>query len=108
MNKVKEADKCVSIYRAMLTAYDYNMDEEKLIKVCNDILYRLERIFGNIACVNPFTDEGDFIFATLVIMFGEYGVSPNFGWFDNDILKERLVKTTEEFIEKLKKRGEDE
>ena len=71
----------VSMLDALLTSYEYNRSEDYMIEVYEDCLHRLLHI--------PYppsnrTDAADIIFGTAVLLWGEYGTSPRYGWFENE------------------------
>lgn len=46
------------------------------------------RIAGNYC---EWSDDGNIVYGTLVMLYGDYGVSTRAGWIDGDDLKEDLI-----------------
>ena len=82
---------------AIITAIWYNRENEYMKEVCKELKNRIL----NRGCEH--TDDGDIIYNTIILLFGEYGTSPRSGWltkikpeqvievitkFENDFLRE--------------------
>ena len=64
------------VLHAIFVAIEYNRDDEFMRDLLVELLHRFKRENCN------WSDEGNIIYSTLVIMFGEYGTSPRSGWFE--------------------------
>ena len=86
-----------SVLNAILTSFQYNYDKSYLIKVAEDVKNRLQ----NGPYMTP-TEEGHIIMGTLVCLYGDYGTSPRYGWFENKLLIPEFINILDEFIDKMK------
>ena len=74
---------------AVTGAYSYNIEDETM-----ELLY-LELIdrFNRKDCV--WTEEGDIVYSTMVILYGDYIISPRSGWFYDETIVKDCVKWLE-------------
>lgn len=68
----------VKMLSGMYTAIEYEESENRMLLLINELICRLKGDKGAIG-----TDYGDFIYNALVITFGDYGISPRYGWFND-------------------------
>ena len=83
---------------AMLVSYGYNREKEYMIRVCEEVKKRVIR--------KPsirWTDEGNIIYGTLILLYGNYGTSPRSGWFENEQIVKEIIDGINEVLEELKK-----
>lgn len=88
------------IVLAMLTSYGYNRDDEYLVRVCEEVKRRVNK--ENFTYFH--TDEGDIIYGTLVLLYGDYGTSPRSGWIENKQIVEEIIKGIDEELEEIWKK----
>ena len=89
------------VIRSVITAFCYNRDDEELIAA----LEQVKRRINGGAWEQPI-DEADIIASVLYSLYGDYGTSPRYGWFDNKQLKDEFIKILDEEIEELNQRIE--
>lgn len=85
------------VIRAILTSFRYNYQEDYLIDVCEDVKNRLLK--------GPYrtpTEEGHIIMGLLVLLYGDYGTSPRYGWMENKLIIPTLIEEIDEFITECK------
>lgn len=91
---IKEPEKLApEVLRSMLTALEYNRSSRDITNLFRELKTRMKGIF------TQWTDDGNIVYGTLVVMFGDYGTSPRSGWFGSNRLKEELVKELERYEE---------
>lgn len=74
------------IISAIFDSYLYNRADNYMVELCEEVLERVRGLHnGN------YTDEGNIIYGTIVILYGDYGTSPRSGW----ILPDNINKVTE-------------
>lgn len=85
---------------AMLVSYGYNRDKEYTIRVCEEVKKRVAR-----EPIKPirWTDEGNIIYGTLVLLYGDYGTSPRSGWFEDEQIVKEIINGIDEVLEELSK-----
>lgn len=89
----------LQITEAILTSYEYNYSDEYLIKVYEDVINRLES--------GPYrvpTEEAHIINGIFVLLYGDYGTSPRYGWIDKDKqqVKDDIINILKDHIEELR------
>ena len=85
----------LTVLDALTGSYSYNIDDHAM-----ELLYReLIKRFNSENC--PWTDEGDIVFGTMVILFGEYGTSPRSGWFYDKTIVKDCVRWLEDELKAL-------
>lgn len=89
------------ILEAILVSYEYNYNDKYLIDVYEDVINRLE----NGSYRKP-TEEGHIINGILTLLYGDYGTSPRYGWFDKDksAVKADCIRILKEHIYELNDR----
>ena len=65
---------------------------EDIIPICIEVKNRILKI----NCTH--TDEGNIIFSTLVLLYGDYGIGPYLGWFHDEELEKRFVDFIDSYI----------
>lgn len=85
------------VLRSVITAFCYNRDDAELIAA----LEQVKRRINGGAWEQPI-DEADIIASVLYHLYGDYGTSPRYGWFDNKQLIDEFSKIIDEEIEDLK------
>ena len=85
----------IKVLDALTGAYSYNIEDEAM-----ELLY-LELIdrFNCKDCV--WTEEGNIVYGTMVILFGEYGTSPRSGWFTDETIVRDCVRWLEDQVKAL-------
>ena len=78
------------IIESILSSLWYNRKTEHVIGVIKELISRVEGEYP------VWTDDGNIIYGTLVILCGNYGVSPRAGWIDKDVKGEVLLSLREE------------
>lgn len=74
----------------ILTAIWYNRENEYMKEVCEEVKNRLLKH----DCTH--TDDGDIIYGSIILWFGEYGTSPRSGWLTK-IKPERAIEVINKF-----------
>lgn len=89
----------------MLWSLWYNRDVDELIDLCDELLKRINKIDVE------WSDDADILFGSMILAYGEYGISPRAGWFTDEKAKKECIEEIEEFrteMLRVKERGEDE
>lgn len=84
------------ILHALITSYDYNRDEVYMIGVLQEVQKRLKKYR------TVWTDEGNIIVGTLILLYGDYGTSPRGGWFDDREAEKEILESIAQEIEQFK------
>lgn len=94
---------CIENYFSSLF---YNREVSYIVKLLKEIRGRIDDTFP----CHKWTDEGDIIYGWLVMMFGDYGVSPRAGWINSENIKPLLNEIDDEieYYNEILERGEDE
>lgn len=79
----------IKVLDALTGAYSYNMDDDDMQLLYLELIDRFKRK----DCV--WTNEGDIVYSTMVIIFGDYGTSPRSGWFYDKTIVEDCVRLLE-------------
>ena len=93
------------IIGSILSSLGYNRTPEDVIGVIKELISRVE---GKEAL---WSDDGNIIYGTLVMLWGNYGVSPRAGWIDKDVKGEVLLtlrKELEDYQRSLRLWKEDD
>ena len=70
----------VNILDGLLGSLSYNRDDEHIFNLYDELVKRFKQQDVE------FTDDGDIVYGTMVMIYGDYGTSPRTGWFyDKDI-----------------------
>ena len=85
---------------AMFVSYGYNREKEYMIRVCEEVKKRVAREPNKPI---RWTDEGNIIYGTLILLYGDYGTSPRSGWFENEQIVKEIINGINEVLEELKK-----
>lgn len=91
----------------MLWSLWYNRDVDELLDLCDELLKRI----NNTDDYFEWSDDADILFGSMILAYGEYGVSPRAGWFTDEKAKKECIEEIEEFrseMLRVKERGEDE
>lgn len=80
------------------TSLYYNRDTEDVVKLLEEVIERLKEPYKY---STVWTDDGNILYGTLVLMYGDYGVSPRAGWIDKEIMKD-IIKIFEEILKEYK------
>ena len=83
----------IKMLSGMYTAIEYEESEERMLLLINELICRLKGDKGALG-----TDYGDFIWNSLIYTFGDYGISPRYGWFND----ENMINDFIEYLEKEK------
>lgn len=86
-----------NVLHAMLSSFWYNRATESIISLIREVLLRVQNLDNG----SEWTDDGNILFGTLVLMFGNYGVSPRAGWIDLEY-KQDLVNELQEELNEYK------
>lgn len=84
------------VMKAICIAYFYNRDNEDLIETLEQVKFRLSKK----EYVLP-RDDADIICSILYYLYGDYGTSPRYGWFDNKLLIDEFKNVIDSVIEDL-------
>ena len=88
----------IKVLDAVTGAYSYNMDDDAM-----ELLY-LELI-NRFNCKDcDWTEAGNIVYSTMVILLGEYGTSPRSGWFYDEIIVKDCIRWLDDKVKVL--RGE--
>lgn len=69
---------------AMLNSIWYNRDKQDILELLNELDHR----FAGHSC--EWTDDGNIIYGSMICAYGDYGVSPRAGWFNDERLIDEL------------------
>lgn len=69
-------DNVIMFLDAMLGAASYQMEDEDLTALYDELIKRFKNYN------TEFSEYGNFIYSSLIMAFGDYGTSPRTGWFD--------------------------
>ena len=73
----------IRVLTNLLKAYSYNRSDEEMFSLYDELIKRFDRDMSV-----EWSDDGNIIYSTLVLMFGDYGTSPRSGWFTNGLNEE--------------------
>lgn len=90
------------VMKAICVAYRYNRDNEELIKTLKQVKHRLSKK----EYVLP-RDDADIICSILYYLYGDYGTSPRYGWFNNKLLIDEFNNVIDSVIEDLEEEIEE-
>ena len=88
----------------MVTALYYNRETDDLIETLVEVKRRILRE----ECTLPWTDDGNIIFGTLILLYGNYGTSPGGGWFEDKKAKAEILEELDKEIQEYKEALERE
>ena len=86
-----------AVLRAIIASYFYNYDNEYIISILEQVKHRIN---GG-GWIEPIP-EADLICSQLYYLYGDYGTSPRYGWFNIKELIPAFTKILDEEIEELK------
>lgn len=81
-----------------LTSLYYNRETEYIVKLLEEVIERLKEPHK---FSTSWSDGGNILYGTLVLMYGDYGTSPRGGWIDEEIKKD-IIKVFEEELKEYK------
>lgn len=81
------------VLRSIITAYFYNRNDDDLIRTLHQVIHRLNK--GE---WEPPLDDADIICSFLYYLYGDYGTSPRYGWFDIKELVSEFTKIIDTII----------
>lgn len=84
------------ILDALITSYYYNRDIKDLIQVLEEVQKRLKKYS------TAWTDDGNLIYGTLILLYGDYGTSPRAGWFEDTEAEAEILESIKQQIEEYK------
>ena len=82
----------IKVLDGLTGAYSYNMDDEDIRLLYLELIDRFKRN----DCV--WSNEGDIVYSTIVIIFGEYGTSPRSGWFNDETIVKDCIRWLDEEV----------
>lgn len=91
------------MFICMLDSFEYNYEDEFMINVYKECQNRL--INGDFKSWNECIEIADIIHGTAVLFYGDYGVSPRYGWIDKEDVKSSLYVLYQNHIEVLIRQG---
>lgn len=80
----------IQVLDALIGAYSYNMDDDTMILLYCELIDRFKRKNCD------WTEEGNIVYSTMVILFGDYGTSPRTGWFNEEEIVKDCIRLLEE------------
>lgn len=88
----------VRLLSSMIGSFLYNRREDQVIALCQELIKRLKNY------PVEYSDDGDIVYGTLVIAYGDYGTSPRSGWFRSEdyVIVQLWVDYLKSFISELK------
>ena len=86
---------CIKVLNGITGAYSYNIDDDAMELLYLELIDRFKRK----DCV--WTEEGNIVYGTMVILFGEYGTSPRSGWFNDEAIVKDCVRWLEAEVKAL-------
>ena len=96
VNTIRTYDEERLFLRSMLDSLWYNRDTKDYLSVLREVRKRID-------CVRcDWSDDGNIIYGALVCRYGDYGVSPRAGWFDDhELVEQFVILLTEEINETI-------
>ena len=93
------------IIRAIFWSYAYNRDIGYMVDLCQEVL---ERVHGA-HISSRWTDDGNILYGTIVLLWGNYGTSPRGGWLEEHIhdIGSCIMELIDEYKEMEKEENED-
>ena len=85
----------LNVLDALTGSYSYNISDLEMELLYSELINR----FNRKDCA--WTDEGDIVYGTMVILFGEYGTSPRSGWFTDETIVKNCVSWLENELKAL-------
>lgn len=80
---------------SLIWSYYYNRDRQDLINMIQGVINRiLDKPYNE---VNAGDDDTDILMGAIVLMYGDYGTSPRFGWIDEEH-KENVLNILNELL----------
>lgn len=76
----------VNILDGLLGSLSYIRDEKQLFNLYDELVKRFKNY--NV----EFSDDGNIVFGTMVMIFGDHGTSPRTGWFYDKDIPDHCVK----------------
>ena len=76
----------VNILDGLIGSLSYNRDEEHLFKLYEELVKRFKKYDVE------FTDDGNTVYGTMVMIYGDYGTSPRTGWFYDEDIPDKCAK----------------
>lgn len=83
------------LIRNILAAFWYNRSDSEVKEVCEELKNR----FAKHKCQH--TTDGDDLYSTFILLFGDYGTSPRGGWLEK-ITPEFMINAITEFEDMYK------
>lgn len=90
-------DNVIVFLDAMLGAASYQMDDEDLSALYDELIKRFKNY------KTEFSEYGNLIYGSLIMTFGDYGTSPRTGWFDQSDIAVKCA----DYITDLKRHKEE-
>lgn len=75
----------INILDGLVGALSYNRDEDHLFKLYDELIKRFKKYDVE------FTDDGNTVYSTMVILYGDYGTSPRTGWFYDETIPNKCA-----------------
>lgn len=76
----------VNILDGLIGSLSYNRDEEYMFKLYEELVKRFKKYDVE------FTDDGNTVYGTMVMIYGDYGTSPRTGWFYDEDIPDKCAK----------------
>ena len=73
------------IVEAILYSFRYNREDDYMLKLLDEVEDRVDGTWKI-----QWTDDGNILFGSLVLLFGDYGTSPRSGWVEDHWIKEKI------------------
>ena len=81
---------------ALIWSYFYNRDRQDIVHMIQGVINRI--LDSPYEGCNAGDDDTDILTGVIVIMYGEYGTSPRYGWIDEEH-KENVLNILDELLE---------
>lgn len=76
----------INVLDGLVGAISYNRDEEHLYNLYDELIKRFKKYDVE------FTDDGNTVYGTMVMLYGDYGTSPRTGWFYDETIPKRCAE----------------
>ena len=87
------------VIRSIVTSYDYNRSDAHLLRVIKNVISRFEDKGPSVYnFIEDVREDADIFTGVIVLLYGDYGTSPRYGWLDSD-KKDAVMKALKDEFE---------
>lgn len=76
----------INILDGLVCAISYSREEDHMLNLYDKLIKRFKN--HNVM----FTDDGNIVYSTMVMLYGDYGTSPRTGWFYDENIPQRCAE----------------